>query len=419
MKGALLLLALLVQTAALSPDPHRFHYVRGITVPAGSGNPRVCAALDGTVYEHASPGLADVRLFSDGGEVPYVLTLSDTPAASSPAKVLNLGLRGHDMVFDLEMPHRLYSRVDLDLNLHDFVAIAKVTGSNRPGEAGTLLGSFDLFDFLTDGRARNTSVALAEASFPYLHFEITPLGKGHAAHDLAPSAMRGAVVPPSRLAQTIYTTIASTTEVKREGRSSVASFQVAAHVPVERIRFELGNGGPRNFSRTVNLRASADGDAHATLEEVGGTIARINMTEEGEKLHQQTLTVPATVGSNAQSPATIEVEVDNGDDQPIDIHAALLEMRERKICFDATAAPVQMFYGDTDLKAPEYDYGRIFNPTAPARVAMLEHETPNPGLAAPVDHRTFAERNPHILWAALIAVIVILGLVAFGSARRV
>ena len=399
------------------PDPHGFHFVRAIEVQPGD-SPRACAALDGAVYEHAGAGLADVRLFRDGAEVPYALTLSDTPTASDAAKVLNLGLRDHHIVFDLQMPPRVYSRVNLDIDQHDFVAIAKVSGMNHPGEAGTLLGTFDLFDFSADGLARNTSVALAESSFPYLHFEIAPLGKGHAARDMNPLVVRGATVPPSRQAQTVYTTVAETSNLRRVQRESVATFQLPARLPVERVRFEVGDGGARNFSRTVNIRAKADGEAGAAQEEVGGNISRINMTQEGEKLHLEALTVPVTVGSNAAVPAYLEVGVDNGDDQPVDIRDVKLEMRERKICFDAPAGPVQMFYGDEKLAPPEYDYGRLFNTSSPARTAVLDAEAANPAYVAPADARTLLERHPGLLWAALIGVILILAVVAFRSAKR-
>jgi len=400
------------------PDPHGFHFVRTIEVQPGD-SPRACAALDGAVYEHGSAGLADVRLFSDGAELPYALTMSDTPTANDVARVLNLGLRDHHVVFDLQMPPRLYSRLTLDMDLHDFVAIAKVSGMNRPGEAGTLLGTFDLFDFYADGLARNTSVALAESSFPFLHFEIIPLGKGHAARDMSPLVLRGAVVPPSRQAQTIYTAVAQTSNLQRVKRESIATFHVPARIPIERIRFDVGEGSPRNFSRSVRMRAKADGEAGAVQEEVGGNISRINMTQEGEKLHLETLTMPVTVGSNAQVPAFIEIGVDNGDDQPVDIRDVKLEMRERKICFDAPAGRVQMFYGDARLRAPEYDYGRLFNTSSTARTAVLDAEAANPAYVAPADTRTLMERHPGLIWAALIGVILILGAVAFGSAKRV
>ena len=417
MKLSVVALALLLQTPA-TPDPHRFHFVRAVEVEPGD-SVRACAVLDEAVYEHAAAGLADVRLFGGGTEIPYALTKSDTPTASDPAKVLNLGLRGHDIVFDLEMPHRLYSRVELDLDDHNFIAIAKVYGMDRPGEAGTLLGTFDLFDFLSDGLGRNTAVALAESSFPYLHFAITPLGKGHAARNVYPVIVQGAMVPPSRQAQTLYTSVAETSSLTKVGRESVATFRVPARVPIERVSFELGNGGPRNFSRTVRIRAKADGDARAVQEELGGDISRIDMTQAGEKLRVQKLSVPATVGSNGQAPATVEVGIDNGDDQPVDVREVKLEMRERKICFDAPSSGAQMFYGDGALQSPQYDFGRIFNPASVVRTASLGPERANPEYVAPVDHRSLTEKYPELLWIALMAMITLLGSVAYRSAKRV
>ncbi len=423
MKLPILALLLLFQAAtSTTPDPHRFHFLRTLAVsPSGASSaaPRACAALDGTTYEHARAGLADLRLYSAGAELPYALTRSDTPTASDQARVLNLGVRNHNVVFDLQMPHRPYSRVDLDLGLKDFIATARITGENTPNSSGTLLGTFDLFDFFTQGLTRNTTFTVAESSFPFLHVEIAFLGRGHGARDPYPEIVRGATIPPSRLAQTLYTTVAQTSTTQRILRESVVTFRVPAHVPIERVTFDLSGTGPRNFSRTVRIRAKADGDARASQEEVGGNISRLNMTEQGEKLQLESLSVPATVGSNGQVPATVEVGVDNGDDQPVGLSDVRLEMRERKICFDlpAGANSIQMLYGDANLQSPEYDYGRLFDTTTVFREATLQPEAANPAYTPPADTRTLTERHPEILWIALIAVILILGFVAYRSAR--
>ncbi len=418
-------LLLLLQTAvSTTPDPHRFHFVRTIAVvpqDAGADVPRACAALDATTFEHARGGLADLRLYSAGVELPYALTRSDTPTASDQARVLNLGVHNHDVVFDLQMPHRLYSRVDLELGLKDFIATAKVSGEDSPSGSRTLLGTFDLFDFFTEGLARNTSFSLAESSFAYLHVEISFLGRGHDARDPYPEIVRGATIPPSRLAQTLYTTVAQNSTIRRILRESVVTFRVPAHVPIERVTFDLSDAGPRNFSRTVRIRAKVDGDARASQEEVGGNISRLNMTEQGEKLKLEALSVPATVGANGQGAATVEVGVDNGDDQPVGVRDVRLEMRERKVCFDVPAGSnsIQMFYGDAQLQSPEYDYGRLFDTTTVFREGTLQPELANPAYTPPADTRTLTERHPELLWIALIAVIAILGLVAYRSARSV
>ncbi len=419
--AAVLLGAVWQAAGRVAPDPHRFPIARAVTVEPGEGV-RACAALDGAVYAHAEPALADVRLFSGRTELPYALTMSETSPTADSAKVLNRGLRGRHIVFDLAMPRRPYTHVDLDVNGQNFLASAKVTGLNSLPQqgAGTALGAFTLFDLTAQDLARNTTLPLSESDFPFLHVDLEFLDSGHTLGDLDPVMIRGAVVPPSREAETVYTTVAETNEIVQRGRESVAIFTVPAHVPIERVSFVVGSEGPANFSRSVSVRAKADGDANAMREEVSGQISRVKMTQHGQQLHLETLAIPATVGSNVQGDAHIEVAVDNGDDQPLAIRAMRLDMRERKLCFDAPDGPVDLDYGDSTLQSPVYDYSRLFSPAAPARVAELHSELSNPlYLPPPIKVRPLTERHPELLWIALLGVVAILGAIAFRSARRI
>ena len=65
----------------------------------------------------------------------------------------------------------------------------------------------------------------------------------------------GAKVPPSREAQTIYTTVAETATIATKGRETVATFVVPAQIPVERVSFVLAPGFTGNFSRVVKVSA--------------------------------------------------------------------------------------------------------------------------------------------------------------------
>ena len=127
-----------------------FRYQRAIA-PAGMG--QNCAVLDAPTFAHASAALKDLRLFHQTAaarEIPYAVTLSEpTQPDSEPAHVINLGLRGHTIVFDLAMPQRPYTDVVLDLSGRDFIATAVVTGANTLGDsAGTRLGEFTLSGLL-------------------------------------------------------------------------------------------------------------------------------------------------------------------------------------------------------------------------------------------------------------------------------
>ena len=81
MKSAILLALFLWQaTPGSEPaaaDPQYLRYQRTITVPGGAG--QSCAIIDPQVFPHAAPSLKDLRLYQNGHEVPYAITLSVPP----------------------------------------------------------------------------------------------------------------------------------------------------------------------------------------------------------------------------------------------------------------------------------------------------------------------------------------------------
>jgi len=429
MKGVALVLLGLMWQARIAPEPRHFQFERGVEVAPGASG-RVCAALDGTVYAH-SAALADIRLFAGSDEVPYAVTTSQAEARSEAARILNLGERGGQVVFDLAMPSRAYSSVDLKLSGQDFLATAKVTGlhsleARSCCSAGVSLGTFTLFDLTGQRLGRSTELALAESTFPFLHVDLAAsAAPGHAGFKATTAMVDGAEVPPSREAQTIYTTVAETAKILQMQDKSVAVFAVPAQVPVERVSFELEPQDKTNFSREVQVTAKAlddpkvSGRPAAFGEDVGGTISRVRMTEDGKEIREETLSLSATLGSNGQSAARVEVAVLNGDDKPLAIRAVRLEMRERKLCFDAPAQPVTMYYGDAKLVPPVYDYSRLFQPADAAQPARLEPEAANPQYVVRVEQKTLTERHPEIVWVGLLAAVFVLGAVAFRSAKRV
>jgi hypothetical protein len=423
--AALFLFAIFQAPARVAPEPRHFQFERGIAIHPGTTG-KVCAPLDAPAYEH-SAALTDVRLYAGSQEVPYALLTSQVAPSGDTARVLNLGQHNGHIVFDLEMPSRPYSSVNLKLRGQDFLATATISGLQSLGGTtccgtGVALGTFTLFDLAAQHLGRSTALNLAESTFPYLHVELAAnAAAGHPGFSASPSMVEGAYVPPSREAQTIYTTVAETTNVSASGRTTVAVFDVPPHVPVERVLFELNPGDKTNFSRsvTVTATAKAETDRRAFDEVVSGDISRVRMTSGGKEIHEEDLGITAILGSNARSAMTIKVAIENGDDKPLPIHAVKLQMRERKLCFDAPNEPVTMFYGDDKLVAPVYDYSRIFRPEEASAVATLEPEQPNPTYAARADQRSLTERHPELLWVSLVAVVLVLGVVAFRSARRV
>lgn len=426
MKVALLALLIFWQAAPpaskTSLDLRQYsRYQRAIALPAGAG--QTCAVIDAQMFPHAAPSLKDVRLYQGTQELPYAITLSEPAQVdSTAARVLNLGTRGRSIVFDLEMTDRPYTDVDLDLVGQDYLATAMVTGLDALGSsAATQLGEFTLFDLTSQHLSHSTTLHLQESSFHYLHIVLTvsPAPGSHG-FEATPAMVKGATVPPSREAQSLYTIAAQTTNIAQQERQSVASFSLRERVPVEQVSFVLAPGFKGNFSRDVHISDRPMGMPKSAAETIDGTILRVYLTQAGREIRQQQLSVPAILGANLQGPATVEVAVDNGDDTPLPITAIQLEMRQRKLCFSApTAQPVTLFYGDAGLDAPQYDYARLFSAVAHANSAQLGPEQLNPTYHSRPDTRPLTERYPDILWIALLAVICILAVVAMHSARKV
>ena len=89
---------------------------------------------------------------------------------------------------------------------------------------------------------------------------------------------------------------------------------------------------------------------------------------------------------------------------------------ERRLCFDAAAGDgYVLYYGDSALEAPQYDYGRLFAAARNPAMATLGAEIANAAYQPRPDERPFTEKHPALLWAALIVVIALLGAVAMRS----
>ena len=419
--------------------PEHLRYMRTLKTAAAVGE--ACAMLDAQIFPHAAPSLNDLRIFParpGEHEVPYAITMSEAVTEETQsARVLNLGTEGDRVAFDLEMPPRAYTSVSLELDpsVHDFIATATVTGTQAAGARdGRSLGTFTLFDLESQRLSRDTTLPLQESTFRFLHvvLSVSPAPGGHSAiAKFGPALVQGAQVPPSRQSQILYTPLAEIRSISTVGRESRATFQVPVRVPVERVTFVLSTGFSGNFSRDVRITATTDpppkdeageDTRQSYPEQLNGNILRVHANEAGREIRTEQLSIPAILGANLQRGAKVEVAVENGDDQPLPIAAVRLEMRQRKICFDAGAAAagtLSLYYGDDRLKAPVYDYARLFSAARNSIAAELGPEQTNPAYQAPADTRSFTDRHPEVLWIALIVVICVLGAVAVRASKNV
>ncbi len=411
-------------------DPLHLRYERALALPANASG-IACAILDATVYAHsASASADDLRVFrtvSSGKqqEIPFVVSYSEAqPTDATTATVHNLSLRNGILVFDLAMPPRAYTLVDLQLAAQNFIATADVSGSDGPSAPSRPLGTFTLFDLTQQQLARSTSLPLQESTFAQLHIQLhLHRIDGGRFPNVSTAIIEGATVPASREAQTLYTVVASTRSIIQQGSASLAQLNAPAHVPIERVHFVLQPADTSDFLRSVSIRAESDFHISPQPQEViDGEIWRVTRAASASgdpAIHAAELTLPAVIASNLHAPATIRVEVNNSAYPPLRLKAVQLEMRQRTLCFDAArGSTYTLRYGDNALRATVYDLSRLaVLPSRPIVATLGREEFSRQYLQRKVTI-TYRERNPEQRWVELLAALAVVGAFAASHTKR-
>lgn len=427
--SAMLLWQLVGVPVVYGADGEPVHYERNVGLPAGASG-QACAVLDGAVFAHAAHASAsDLRLYESGPgasnlEVPFAMTVSAAqPVETQTATVEHATVSNGRLVFDLAMPPRAYTDVNLQIDAKNFLGAAEVWGSEgaRPVK---MLGTYPIFDLSGQGLARSTVLPLPESSFPALHIELQLMdSEGHALASVSPAMITGAGVPPSRSAQTLYTTVATSPAMEAQGQWSLTTLTVPAHLPLERVHFVLDPTYTHSFSREVTIAATPIGtgyDAVGVAESLPGEIFRVDrpLPDGMPAIHTQQLSVDTLLGSNLRDSAKVLATVQNGAEPPLPITAVELQMRQRRLCFQATPGESYVIrYGDPSLRPPVYAYARSFVASATPIDAVLGPERVNAHFVPrrQDDSNSLRSQTP---WIVLVAVIMISGVVGLQSMRR-
>lgn len=412
----LFLLAVAGNSSGAKPEIRYFRYVRTVEKIPSTAQ-QACFAIDPAIFAHAAPRLADLRLYQGKVETPYALRLV-APVADAEQQIepVNLGRRGGETVFDMAMPAGSYRDIQLAIAGKNFIATVEVSGSQAQTSAlQTRIGSYTIFDLSREKLGRSTVLHLPTSDFRFLHFRI--MGA------VAPENLNGVSVLRVAESEPRYSTVATSTEILQKGRESVAQFTVPALTPVDRVVFIPGPS-PVNFSREVEIRVkpvapsqAGDSDEPQSPAESFGSLLRVHRVEDGHPINEERLNVKAPTNESATA-TDWTVTIENGDDTPIQLTSIRLEMVERDLCFHAAASDYSLYYGDSALAPPQYDYATLFTRQPDAARASTGPEMPNPVYEQRPDARPFTEKHPGLLWAVLVLVIALLAGVALRSAKR-
>jgi len=404
---------LLLVMAAATPEIKYFQYERPIQKSSGQS----CVVIDPGIFAHSAPQLADLRLYREVAETPFVIrTAAPAESVEKTIPLLNLGVRGGQTVFDASMPDGHYSDLQLAVTGQNFIATVTVSGSQaETGSAETRIGSYTIFDLTSQKLGRSTVLHLPESDFRFLHFRI----KG----PLSPENVTGVAVERLPASQPNYQTVAESAHVTQKGHTSVLEFTVPTHVPVDRILFTPGVS-PAQFSRDVSItvetvdESKAADRAQSRLTVISaGDLLRVHSVQNGQRIDEERLAIEAP-WADFSTPTKWTVSIENGDDTPLTLESVRLQMLERSLCFEADGnGSYSLYYGDAALAAPSYDYAKLFTLQANASRITAGPEVPNLTYQPRPDERPFTEKHPALLWVALAVVIAVLGAITLKSAK--
>lgn len=392
-----LLAALLTTSSAIS----YFHYQRQLQPLNSSG--QHYTIVDEAVWQHARPDLSDLRIYLTGKEIPYRLTIEQGSSETEQrqCRVLQPGTVAGKTQFLLDMSGVAeYDRIDLKLGARNFVAHARVEGQDDPhGAKWAALGTTTLYDLSDEKLGRNFTLRIPLTTYKYLRVTVDK--------PVNPSHVESGTAGITRAQKAVWRDLSSEPKQSQQGKDTILTFSIPGEVPVERAIVSV-DPAQQNFLRRVEVQ----GDKGQWFG--SGEIRRVHMERNGQKINTEQTSLD--LRGNAQG--ALKIIIHNGDDVPLKITGARLQQYERRIYFDAdSGTQPKLYYGDAQLDAPVYDYAKLFQKNANANQNQLGAEEANAAFTGRPDDRPWSERHPAVLWAAIIAAVLILGGVALRSMK--
>jgi len=386
---------------AVTASPAYFKYHRQVQPINSAGQHYI--VVDEMIWRHARPDLDDLRIYASEKELPYKMSveIGGSETEQKQFRVLQPASIGAKTQFLLDMSGiDEYDRIHLTLATKNFVAHARVEGQDDPhGTKWALLGTTTLYDLSDEKLGSNSTLQIPLSAFKFLRVTVDSAVK--------PSDVKNGTAGATHAQKAIWREVTSQSRLEQHGKETVITFDVSANTPVERLTLDIDPAQP-NFFRQIQIRGGKD--------ELYGTnqISRIHMLRNGQKVDVERTSMDLC--GNCQG--GLKVVIQNGDDPPLKISGAHLQQWERRIYFDSGAGERPwLYYGDEKLGAPEYDYAKLFQKNASVDALALDPEVNNGAYVPRPDDRSWTDQHPALLWAAILAAVVVLGSIALRSLK--
>ena len=379
--------------------PEYFKYLRKVQVT--NNRSQTYFALDLTMWEHMRADLGDMRLYSQGVEVPYALEVQRGGRSFSqePAKLFDLGSSGSSTEFKLQPNVAEYDTIALKLKARNFTTSAAVEGSDD-GRSWRKLSTTPIFDFSDEHLGSNFEIRLpAPSHFQFLRISIA---------DRVPAKdVEGASVALLKEVGATWFTIPAEPRISQSENNTVIEWD-SPQIPLERVQLAVGEP-TLNFYRTAEL-FDGEGASIASSE-----LGRVHLKRNGRNIDHENLGIDIPYNSRSKH---YKLVIHNLSDRPLPITQVSPLSYERRVYFEPQSrTDFVVYFSDEKADPPAYDFSRLFQEDPAAARATLEPATASVAYKGRPDERPWSERNQWVMWAALVIAVVGLGAVALRGLK--
>jgi hypothetical protein len=401
----LILLACAVTVTAQLPDAWRYwRFSAPLPSPAVPAGTLTGIVVPPSVTSRSRREWTDLRVIdSSGHEVPFVLhaRMGGKTLRRRPVPLLEPTLvkgQYQQAVLDTGGTGAAHNTVRLGVTTNAaLLAWVEIAVGTDLKEWRVVQARAPIYVLHAAGKDDNTDVSYPDSASRYLRVRVLDGTDGYklTSAELGYQQSSRAEYVPAGIELTLSTAPGSRTIWTSQGDWSP--------FPISRVAFQTD---ATMFSRQATVEVSDDGER---WRPVGGQEIR-GAAGGGEP-------VALAFGFGELYGRAWRVTVLNGNDAPIaDLHPQLLMVQRRVLWRPEPGGSYRLLFGNPRAPTPQYDLGGRSEAKALDAAVIGEVGAPVENMTW-VDPTPWTERQAAVLWVALIAAVVVLGLVAVQTLR--
>ena len=407
---AVTLLAAPMFSARAALDLKDYKYYKGMYLPAPGTDGFVGIAINDRIYDHAAPGLGDLRLVGPDGEaVPYVLAIQRgrLDEANYSPDLINMSVvpgSHQEFVVDLGERGKRNNQLELICRDQNFKRPVTISGSDDAVSWKVVRDDFWIFDFSGDVNVRDLILRYEVNVFRYLKVEIGL--EGGEPLEIRGAQMRQRKIDNREVMEYKQLSLMVNDNNKRKATEIFVEF-AQRNLPLNEFEFTVG---AHEFYRTVVVHADPEfkrrlGEGVIYRYEVRGIINEKLTVSIGETLMDQ-----------------VYFRILNQDNRSLQVrNVKAYGLRRVLIVRPPAQEGVRLYYGAENAKPPVYDLAELYPKVAektPELGYFIPEEQTNPLYQKPIPPPP-PKDYAWLLWMALVPVALFLGYMVFRSLKEI